>query len=230
VELPLAIVGLALACAAILLTVAIEWLKRPRLEIRPSVFRPSGPTEWTFAAVQIFNDPRLPIVFRRFITRQSADACEVWIEFRRAGEPGLALPRVPGRWSSQPEPIRREPVVLPAAPVDPNAPDAPQGPRIQMIAAYDQGLASGSRRLSVAASESGEEVAVAILRSDGQAFAFGAEAYGYSGWAHPEWELPRATYDVRVTAIASGTRVSRDFQLPVLSADFAQFTLRSIPS
>jgi len=185
--------------------------------------------EWTFAAAQVTNDPVMPGVFRRFITRQSADGCELWVEFRKSGEDGLAMPQIIGRWSSQPEPIRREPVVLPPPVGGPDQPDAPVGGAIQIIASYDIALATASRRVSVAASESGEEVAVAVLRSDGRAFAWGAESYAYPNWEHPDWELQHGTYDVTLKAVASGATVSRRFQLPFLSGDFAQFKLDRLP-
>lgn len=221
-------IGIVLALVAIALTVAIEAIKRPRLDVRPSIFRPSGPLPWTFAAVEVVNDPTIPRAFRRFITRQSADGCEVWIEFRHAGEAGLALPRIPGRWSSQPEPIRRDPVIVPVVTTGAAAPDAPAGQGLQIVATFDPALAAASRRINVAASGAGEEVAVAVLRSDGRAFAWGADSYAHPGWEHPGWELQHGTYEVTVTARASGLLVRRRFELPFLSEDFAAFTLERL--
>ncbi|HVP75824.1 MAG TPA: hypothetical protein VMS63_07365 [Gaiellaceae bacterium] len=224
--LTLAIAGFVVALAALLLTFALEWLKRPRLTVDASLFRPGGPTQWTFATVEVRNDPSMPWPFRMFLSRQSADACEVALEFRRSGEPALALPPIQGRWSSQPEPIRREPIVLPQDLRERGSPDSPQGPLIQLIPAFDPAMAQASRRMDVAAADRGEQVAIAVLRHDGTAFAWGAESYAFPGWQNPDWQLDRGTYDVTVRVRGSGVEVAKAFELPFLSGNFAAFVMR----
>src|SRR6266545_7938169 len=105
----LGIVGVVLALIAIALTITAERLKHPRLDIRPSPFRPPGPLEWTFAAVRVHNRPEIPRPLGWFITRDAAVGCAVTVEFHRR-DGTLAFHSVEGRWSSQPEPLRRQPV------------------------------------------------------------------------------------------------------------------------
>jgi hypothetical protein len=224
VEIALAVLGIALALFAVALTIAIERLKRPRLTIRTSTFQPSEPITWTFAAVRVVNDPRLPKGLGSIITRQSADGCAVTLEFRRRGEKALAFPPVDGRWSSQPEPLRREPVAIQPTEVGGGISLAGPAPtQIQFVESFDLGMAMSARRLNVSPGHDGEEVAVAVLKDDGKAYAWGAESYAYPGWAHPEWELQRGEYELTVRVTAAGVETERPFLLPFLSNDFARF-------
>jgi len=133
------------------------------------------------------------------------------MEFREAGRDHLALPVVPGRWSSHPEPVRSVLVKDEA--------DAPS-----FVVQYDPTLTPQTRRLDVAAGDTGEEVAVAILRADGTAHAWGAESYAFPGCSNPDWELKRLIYDVRVSVTASGISKNRTVRLDNLTVDFAQFS------
>lgn len=219
------IAALVLAGLAITLTVGIEWAKRPRLEIRPSRFRPSGPIAWTFAAVQVQNKPlRRP--WSWFLTRQTASGCRVTIDFFRWATGDRAFTTVPGRWSAHPEPLRHS-----RRAVSPAEAGAAQAEALIQIKAgrtevytaqYDPSL--DPREHDVRASEDGDEVAVAVLTTAG-AYAWGTESYAYPGWGKPEWEIERGTYRVVVRLDGAGISKEATFKLEYLDEDFAKFRL-----
>src|SRR5947208_13207097 len=100
--------GAAGLAAAVAVPTTIEALKRPRLEIVPSLWSPAGPVTWAFAAVQIRNRP-MGAPFNRLLTRDAAQGCVVDLDFFEWGTDERVMPTVPGRWSSHPEPIRSVP-------------------------------------------------------------------------------------------------------------------------
>jgi len=213
------ILAVSLATVALLLTLGIEWLKRPRLEIVPSPFSPSGPISFTFAAVQVKNKPLQP-PGRWILSRSSADGCRVTLDFLRWGSGDRAIPAVPGRWSSHPEPVRSIPIAHP--------PQPPQAGKWTVVATfeaqYDPSL--DPRENDVRAADAGEEVAVAILTDEG-AFAWGTESYNYDGWAKPEWELKHGTYKVVVAVEGSSVSKRAEFKLEYLDEDFGKFRLQT---
>ena len=205
----MAIAGIVLGAAALVVMLLVEWLKRPRLEIAPARWQAAGPVPWTFAAVEVKNRPLFPLL-RSFLVRDSAQSCEVTLEFREPGKRQLAIPSVPARWSAQPEPLRSVPV---------------QGPSGTTFAVqYDPSLVPQSLRLDVPAGDTGREIGVAVLRSDGTAHAWGAQSYAYVDWKNPDWVLQRQVYEVTVIARASGVTARHRFTLDNLAANFATFS------
>jgi hypothetical protein len=81
-------VGLVLTIAALVaafvVPFAVEAFRRPRLEIIPSPWLPAGPTQWTFATVQVRNK-RLAGPLARLLTREAAQGCVVDIDYFRWG-------------------------------------------------------------------------------------------------------------------------------------------------
>lgn len=205
------VLGVILAVAAIALTLALEWLKRPRLEIRAKRWTADGPVPWHFACVEIVNQP-LSRWFGSLLTRASAAGCTVAIEFRRVGSDELALPPLVGRWSGQPEPLRVEPIKDAAGAVE----------LIQMV---DPTLIPAAARIDVAPGTQGEEVAVAVLRNDGHAYGWSTTSYLHPEWRNPEWELDRGEYDVLVRAEAGGVMASTTLRLSFLTSSFGAFKL-----
>lgn len=205
------VLGLVLAVAAILLAVGMERLKRPRLAIHASTWARSGAVAWTFATVRIVNRP-LSKAFSWILVRQIAAGCRVTIEYRALGQQALVLPQIQGRWSSRPEPW----IIQPSSG--------------QIHVAYDPAKATESTRLDLAPSDDGEEVAVAILKQNGAAFAWSPDSYAYPGFEHPQLVLQRGEYEVTVQAQAGGVSTSARFRLQYLSGDFARFRLQSEPS
>jgi hypothetical protein len=225
----LEIVGLGLGAAALLAAFGvpggIEALKRPRLEIRPSPWSPSGPVPWTFAAVQVHNKP-LGAPFNRLLSREAAQGCVVEIDFFRWGSEERVIPTVPGRWSSHPEPIRSVPSAAGTGAVYSASVSATGSAVSQTFSAvYDPSL--DPREHDVPVSHAGEEVAVAIMMPRG-AFAFSTASYGFHSFANPSWGLDRGTYRVLVRVRGSSLECERAFKLEYLTDDFAKFRLQEI--
>jgi hypothetical protein len=214
------IAALVLAALAIVLLFVVEWVKRPRLEIAPSLFIAPGPIPWTFAAVQARNKP-LGLPWRWLLSRESAQGCRVTIDILHWVGSARVMPSVRGRWSSHPEPLRSVRVEVPAGE---RVTAALAGITARYEAQYDPTLDPPEQ--TVAASEAGEEVAVAILRQTGGASAWGTESYAYPGWAKPEWQLDHGTYRVEVRVEGSSVSKTAAFKLEYLNEDFARFRLQ----
>jgi hypothetical protein len=167
--------------------------------------------------VEIHNRPlRWPL--RLLVTRNSADGCEVTLEFRRQGEKALAISEVPARWSGHPQPIRSVPVIKTSESSGGGAVE------VDFLPHYDPTMVPGTLRFDVPATEAGQEVALAVLREDGTAHAWGAESYAYPAWKNPNWALERRRYEVTVKVRASGISTSARFILDNLASDFARFS------
>jgi len=198
---------LILAIVALAVPFVIESLKRPRIEMKAERWVPQGPVQWTFAVVHVRVRP-LPRLIRSVLVRESAAGCTATVEFRQNGE--LVMPEVPARWSSRPEPVRLE--IRQSANVT------------QLVGVYVPENVPQTKTLDLAPGR-WEEVAVAILRDDGEAFAFGAESYAHNEWRNPAWKLDRGVYVVTVRVEASGLSASGQFRLDNLAADFNRFRL-----
>jgi hypothetical protein len=213
----MAIAGILLAAVALVVAVGIEWLKRPHLEVRATQWQPKLPVPWVFAAVEVHNRPLMWPV-RLLLTRNSAQGCEVTLEFRRQGQKALAIPEVAARWSGHPEPIKSEPVIKTSKSSGGGAVE------VGFLLQYDPTMVPATLRFDVPAGEGGQEVAVAVLRDDGTAHAWGAESYAFPAWKNPNWALERQVYEVTVKVRASGIATSRRFVLDNLAPDFARFS------
>src|SRR6266536_5696105 len=107
------IIGLAVAVVALGVPFAVEALKRPRLSITPSEWRPPEFVRWTFATVRVHNKPTAVSRTQRILIGQSAQGCAIEIEYYQWDSTAPFL-RLPGRWSSVPEPLRLERSVVEA--------------------------------------------------------------------------------------------------------------------
>jgi len=83
--------GLAALIVAIVLPLGLEWLRKPRLEIKAERWNPSGPAPWSFAVVHVRNKP-LPTWVP--LARMTAEGCRATVEFRKGEERDLARPSV----------------------------------------------------------------------------------------------------------------------------------------
>jgi len=82
----LSIAGLVVGSVALLESPYIERLKKPRLEIKPVTWQPSGPLPpMTFASAQVLNKP-LPGPLAKILNRDAAESCEVTIDFFTWGD------------------------------------------------------------------------------------------------------------------------------------------------
>ena len=68
-----------------------------------------------------------------------------------------------------------------------------------------------------------EEIAIAILLQEGDAYGFGANSYQFPLWRNPTWQLPRGVYTVTIKLDASGVSKTERFKLDNLKTDFARF-------
>jgi len=215
--------GVILGAMALVVAIGIEWAKRPRLTIEAASFASSGPTAWTFAPVWVRNKPMTPLL-RWFLSREPAQGCRATLDFYTWGTDARAIPSVPGRWSGNPEPLRRV-RIEPSNKTVTASTGGGSHTVMQYLAEYDPTI--DSREFDVRASEAGEQVAVAVLRADGSgdAYAWGTESYAYPLWEKPEWRLVHGTYRVVVTIEANSMRKQREFKLEFLDNDFAKFRL-----
>lgn len=201
-------IGLGLAAAALALPVVIEAVKRPRIEMKVEPWVPQLPVQWQFATVWVRVRP-LPRGLSALLVRESATGATTTIEFRQGGR--RVIPEVAARWSAQREPIEAEVKGYVAA-----------QPIIELRYKPD---AVPRTKVHDLAPGRWEEVAVAVLRDDGEAYAFGAESYAYPEWRRPEWKLERGEYDVTVRIESAGPSATRQFRLDNLAPDFNRFRL-----
>lgn len=218
----LAVAGLA---AAFIVPGTIEYLKRPKLEIVPGAWVPPGPAPWTFASVRVRNK-QIAGPVGRFLSRDTAQACVVEIDYYRWDSREKVIPTVIGRWDSHPQPERRVPLdptntVIGSAEADP---DVLQPSRL----VYDPSLNIPQHDITV--SYDIGQVSVAILRN-GEAFAFANESYAYldNQLGKPEWKLAKGTYRIDVLVRPSnGREQRRPFKLEYLTDNFREFQLQEI--
>ncbi len=212
--------ALALAIAALVVAVALpiglEWLRKPRLEVRAARWTPAGPMPWTFAVIHVRNRP-LPSWVP--LSRLTAESCRALVEFRRGEERDLAIPEIDARWSSRPEPVKQDLVDPPAD----LAQEAPEGAKL-VIQRFDLAAVSSTLTYDVPAGDRWEEIAIAILHHEGDAYGFGANSYQYPLWRNPTWQLDRGVYTVTVKLDASSVSKTRKFKLDNLKPDFSRFT------
>lgn len=183
------ILSVLIGVLGLLLFLANEALRRPKLVIEQGEWDDPG-VPWQFATVRIANR-RLRRPWRLLYTRSPVVECQVSLTFRREG--GEIGP-IPARWSARPEPIRFEP---------------------GGGASFDPSLVPDSYRLTLAATDQREEIAVAV-GNQGKSSAFSAPSYGALGWHHPGWELSPGEWQVEVVAAgAEGAEARATFSLTV---------------
>jgi hypothetical protein len=103
------LIGLIVAVVALAVPFTIEAFRRPRIEIMASQWSAPEFVPWTFATVRVRNKPIATPYIKRLLQRESAQGCQVELEYYYWDETAPYL-RLPGRWSSVREPLR---VVLP---------------------------------------------------------------------------------------------------------------------
>lgn len=219
------VVGIVALVVAIVVPFMIHALERPRLEIIPALWPAAGYGPWTFAVVQVRNKS-LAAPLNRLLTRQAAQGCVVEIDYYKWGTGERKFPTILGRWSSHNPPIDWLPNALPLA-LPPLTGTARQytGPGFRGV--YNPAL--DPLEHNVAASDMGEEVAVAILTtvSGAEAFAWSKESYNYPDWANPDLSLDyETTYRIVVRVRGSSVVKEEAFRLDYVSLDFKDFRLQ----
>jgi hypothetical protein len=196
----LALLGIALALAALMLPVAMERKRRPKLRIEPGEWKPEKEMNWEFAPIRVINEP-LEGLWGRIVTRQSAEGCVISFTIRAAGAAKAVVSDLPGRWSGTPEPYRTD-----------VQPDGRGG--WLTVETFDHTLVADSFRFSVPSTGDAEEVAVAVWR-DGETHAFNSWSYAHPKWRNPKWKLDPGLYEVAARAKAPGCESSATFTLTV---------------
>lgn len=110
----ISIIGLAVAAVALGVPFTIEAVKRPRLIIEPSDWLNPAFVTWTFATVRVYDIP-VAAPLGKLLPRNSAQACKAEIEYYEWDSTAPFL-KLPGRWSSVPEPLSLVPTSLVTAP------------------------------------------------------------------------------------------------------------------
>jgi hypothetical protein len=192
--------------AGLILTPIRALLRVPKIVFSPIPWQGSGPVPWTFATVEIHNKP-LPPRVAWLISRETALDCTAEVEFRRRGE--LVVGPVAARWNDRLEPLRLQPA----------------GEGTTWFAVYAPELVPETERRDLPPSTRGSSVAVAILRDDGTASAWGARSYGFRDWRNPEWELSRGEYEVTIRVAFADHSAESTYRLPFTKSDFAAFRL-----
>jgi hypothetical protein len=197
------------AVVAILITIWVESLRKPKLTIEigePSDIaytnRPAQNAR--FLGLMLINKP-LPRVFR-WLQRNAALRCHGTIQFYHLDGQNVFGRSMPIRWSGSPEPI---PMLIP---IDSKTLMLPDPARFTLLPHIDV-YPGDSERMDVAAKFDDEQ----------ECFGWSNESYfSNPPWRNPDWHLPRGRYLVKVTVVCAGEKFSRIFRLvnDVQSRDF----------
>lgn len=197
----LIIVEVALgANVAILITIWVENLRKPGLELRigPPVDRnyQRHPAEETrFLGLDLFNRP-LPR-WAQWMSRAAAIQCHGSITFHHLDGQNVFGRSMPIRWSSSPEPI-------------------------SMIIAVDDrriSITDPARfiltpRMDVYPGEAERLDVAARLDNERECYGWSNESYvSEPRWRNPNWELPLGRYLVKVIIISGGEKLTGLFRL-----------------
>ena len=189
------------AIIAILITIWVENLRKPRLELR--IARPTDvqyerrpATHARFLGLELLNRP-LPGWARWWMSRDAAIQCHGTITFHHLDGQNVFGRAMPIRWSGSPEPVPMRLVV-----------------DDKHIFIADPARFTLTPRIDVYPGEA-ERLDVAG-RFDNE-----AECYGWSNesyfsnpkWRNPGWRLSPARYLVRVTVVSAGEKCKGVFRL-----------------
>ena len=189
------------AVVAILITIIVENVRKPKLEIKLAEHhdnahlqnRPAKSVR--FLAVDLLNKP-LPWLFR-WMSRSAALQSHGSISFHHLDGQNVFGRSMPIRWSGSPEPV---PIHLQ---IDNTRVLIADPARLSLISRMDV-YPGEKQRLDVSAKFDDEK-----------------ECYGWSNesyfsdpaWRNPDWKIPYGRYLVKVTVISSGEKVSGIYRL-----------------
>lgn len=189
------------ALAAIVTTIVIESLRKPKLRLEISApvnmsynDRPAKIAK--FLGVRLTNQP-LPR-WARWMLREAALQCHGVVTFHHLNDGQNVFGRsMPIRWHSAPEPVPRHIVI--------------EGKHFVFA---DSDKITLSPRIDVYPGES-EELAVATrFDRDEDCYGFSNESYfSDPQWRNPRWKLPSGRFLVRITVVSSGEKCSALFRL-----------------
>jgi hypothetical protein len=188
------------AIVAILLTIWIEYVRKPKLELR--VARPtdidyqSHPANAVrFLAVELTNKP-LPRPLKWMI-RNAALQCHGTITFNHLDGQNLFGRGMSIRWSGSPEPVALQFTV-----------------GNQHIMFADPARFTLASKMDIYPGESERLDIAAKFDDDTECYGWSNENYfSDPAWRHPQWKLPSGRYLVKVTVISSGEKCTGIFRL-----------------
>jgi hypothetical protein len=190
------------AIIAVIITIAVENLRRPRLtlsvEVPPhdGIYQNAPAKDMRSLRVRLFNKP-LPY-WARWMVRAPALQCRGSITFHRSNGQDVFGKAMPGRWCGSPEPVPIQGVTS-------------KGDQFQM---FDLVRLTSESRIDVYPGE-GELLDVAVrLDNDVECFGWNNDSYFCQPlWRNPSWRLERGHYLVRVTITSSGQKCVGTFEL-----------------
>lgn len=203
------------ALIAIVITIAVENLRRPKLELsieeppHDGIYQHAPANVMRSLRVRLFNNP-LP-KWARWMVRAPALQCRGTITFHHLDKRDLFDRGMAGRWCSSPEPVPMQGMTS-------------HGEQFQI---FDLVRLSTESRIDVYPGES--ELLDIAVRLDGD-----AECYGWNNdsyfcsplWRNPNWKLDPGRYLVKVTITSSGQKCVGTFRL-VNDAARSDFHLES---
>jgi hypothetical protein len=188
------------AVLAIIVTILIESLRKPKLDL--SIDSPydyeylNHPAKKVrFLNLKITNKP-LPKI-AAWMTRDTATQCHGQITFHHLDGQNVFGRAMQIRWSGTPEPV-------------------PMQFRIdnKMIQVFDPSKFSFSSRIDINPGESEGCGIIAKYDEEDDCFGWNNESYISDPiWRNPDWKLPRGRYDINVTIISSGEKITKSFRL-----------------
>jgi hypothetical protein len=188
------------AVASILITILVEDLRKPHLDIQISDYadkeyenRPAAKARFLY--LRLVNKS-LPSCFK-WMTRETALQCHGWISFHHLDGQNVFGRSMPIRWSGSPEPT---PISLMV--------------NDKQVLIIDPARLTLESRVDVPAGEA--EVFDVAARFDNE-----EECYGWSNesyfsdpvWRNPNWRLLEGRYLVSTTVVSAGQKVTKLFRL-----------------
>lgn len=213
------------ALLAILITLLLEILRRPKLRIEiaapQNLDDPPGPAarpKVRWVHLRVINKVPPPL-FRKIIHRFVAAQCWVELTFR---DPAMGLPLfdpIIARWDRRPQPVFKQIIE------DPNSP----GQYITVDAFNDHLLPEGER-IDITSNPKGETLAPAI-KHEGQLECFGFTGLSYAprfmpGWSNPAWRIGEGEWWLDARAVSGQSETLGRFVLHNHGATREGFYLR----
>jgi hypothetical protein len=188
------------ALIAILLTIWVEYLRKPKLSLRiaPPVdmeYYGKPAKHARFVGIEVVNAP-LPRI-ARWMMRNAALQCHGYITFHHLDGQNVFGRSMPIRWSSAPEPV---PMILTVG--------------YQQIVITDPARFTLSPRVDIYPGESEKLDVAAKFDDDNYCYGWSNENYfSTPPWRNPDWALPPGRYLVKVVIISAGEKVQGIFRL-----------------
>ena len=188
------------AIVAIIITIWVENLRKPRLELRmaPPIdvqYKGRPAKQARFLHLELANKP-LPR-WARWMSRAAAVQCHGIITFHHLDGQNVFGRTMPIRWTGSPQPLPLRAVV--------------DGKRILI---EDPARFTLSPRMDVYPGESQSLDVAARFDNEDECFGWSNESYFSSPvWRNPNWRLPSDRYLVKVTVISAGEKCTSVFRL-----------------